>query len=113
MKQFKLVTSLKKDNTEDVSSSFQITEGIDYTGEDEPRTASDVLQRIIPGATMQTDDGVEVGSNTDVGSGVTPLASKFFHPTIFLLIFRCCVRHAILFRPGFGERFPLFESFLL
>jgi len=59
----------------------KIVGGIDYTEEDEPKVASDVLQRIIPG-TIQTSDGVEVGSNEDVGSGVTPLASRFFHPTM-------------------------------
>jgi len=59
----------------------KIVEGIDYTEEDEPRVASDVLQRIIP-STVQTDDGVEVGSNMDVGSGITPIATKFFHPTM-------------------------------
>jgi len=57
----------------------KIVEGIDYTEEDEPKTASDVLQRIIPG-TVQTEDGVEVGSNMDIGSGITPIATKFFHP---------------------------------
>lgn len=61
----------------------KIVGGIDYTEEDESKIASDVLQRIIPG-TIQTKDGVEVGSNEDVGSGVTPLATKFFHPTMGL-----------------------------
>lgn len=37
--------------------------------------------KIIPD-TIQTEDGVEVGSLEDVGSGRTPLASKFFHPTM-------------------------------
>jgi hypothetical protein len=59
----------------------KIVEGIDYTEEDEPRLASDVLQRIIPG-TVQSDDEVEVGSNMDIGSGVTPMATKLFHPTL-------------------------------
>jgi hypothetical protein len=58
----------------------KIVEGIDYTEEDETKLASDPLQRIIP-ATVQTEDGVEVGNNQDVGSGVTQLASNFFHPT--------------------------------
>ena len=58
----------------------KIVGDIDYTDEDEPKVASDVLQRIIPD-TVQTDDGVEVGTRMDIGSGVTPLASKFFHPT--------------------------------
>ena len=58
----------------------KIVEGIDYTEEDEPKLASDPLQRIIP-TTVQTEDGVEVGNNQDVGSGVTQLASNFFHPT--------------------------------
>lgn len=59
----------------------KIVEGIDYTEEDEPKVASDVLQRIIPGSTVQTEDEVEVGSNMDIGSGITPMSSKFFHPT--------------------------------
>jgi len=57
----------------------KIVEGIDYTEEDEPKIASDVLQRIIP-STVQTEDGVEVSGNEDIGSGITPIATRSFHP---------------------------------
>jgi len=61
----------------------KIVEGIEYTEEDKPKEASSPLERIIP-ATHETEDGVEVGGNEDVGSGKTMISSHLrFHPSIF------------------------------
>lgn len=62
----------------------KIVGDMDYTEEDKPkeeRTASNPLDRLVP-STTETEDGVEVNNNQDVGSGITPLASAF-HPSFF------------------------------
>jgi len=61
---------------------LKVVEGEETAEELPEHKASNPLERIIP-STVETEDGVEVNSNQDVGSGVTQLASSNFHPSFF------------------------------